>query len=298
MRTRRSRSRILAPGRIPDTAATESAQVQAQFLRPEQILAVRRRTGLAFLPLGPLEWHGPHLPLGVDPLRAEMAAVELARVMGGVALPTLYMGTERERAPEMLRHIGFKGDEYVVGMDFPACGLRSLYCSEEMFGLVLRGWLDLIHRSWGFRRIVIVNGHGGENHLAVIARLRREYEAESELRVAAVMPVLGFPHGDSGHATLEETETLMARYPECVNLSKLPRRGVPLRNLSWAIVDGDTFCGWRHTGTVAGAEDPRDANSRRGAMVFARTLRQLVRHLEAWLKRGPVPRSRRRRRKV
>jgi creatinine amidohydrolase len=267
--------------------------VQAQFLRPEQILAVRRRTGLAFLPLGPLEWHGPHLPLGVDPLRAEMAAVELARIMGGVALPTLYMGTERERAPEMLRHIGFQGDEYVVGMDFPACTLRSLYCPEELFGLVLRGWLDLLHRSWGFRRIVIVNGHGGENHLAVIARLRREYEEESDAKVAAVMPVLGFPHGDSGHATLEETETLMARYPECVNLRKLPRRGVPLRNLSWAIVDGDTFSGRRHTGTVAEAEDPRDANPRRGAKVFARTLGQLVRHLDAWLKRGPVLRLRR-----
>ena len=181
MRTGRNPSR---PGRIPDAATTEPGHVQAQFLRPEQILAIRRRTSLAFLPLGPLEWHGPHLPLGVDPLRAEMAAVELARVMGGVALPTLYMGTERERAPAMLRHIGFKGDEYVVGMDFPACGLRSLYCPEEMFGLVLRGWLELIHRSWGFRRIVIVNGHGGENHLAVINRLRLEYEAGGEVRVA------------------------------------------------------------------------------------------------------------------
>jgi creatinine amidohydrolase len=286
------------PGRIPDIATTEPAHVQAQFLRPDQILAVRRRTSLAFLPLGPLEWHGPHLPLGVDPLRAEMAAVELARVMGGVALPTLYMGTERERAPEMLRRIGFKGDEYVVGMDFPACSLRSLYCSEEMFGLVLRGWLDLIHRFWGFRRIVIVNGHGGENHLAVINRLRLEYEAAGEVRVATVMPVLGFPHGDCGHATLEETETLMARYPECTDLCKLPRRGVALRNLRWAIVDGDTFSGRRHTGTVAATEDPRDADVRRGARIFARTLDQLVRYLDAWLNHRSVPRSRRGCRKV
>ena len=271
--------------------------MQAQFLRPEQILAIRRRTSLAFLPLGPLEWHGPHLPLGVDPLRAEMAAVELARTMGGLALPTLYMGTERERSPAMLRHIGFKGDEYVVGMDFPANSLRSLYCPEEMFGLVLRGWLDLLHRAWGFRRIVIVNGHGGENHLAVIRRLRQEYEAGGELRVATVMPALGFPHGDSGHATCEETETLMARYPESIDLGTLPRRDVPLQNRRWAIVDGDTFCGRRHTGTVAASEDPRGADPRRGAKTFARTLGQLVRHLEAWLNPRSVPRPRRTRRK-
>jgi creatinine amidohydrolase len=295
MRNGRSPS---TPERIPGAATKEPRHVQAQFLRPEQILAIRERTSLAFLPLGPLEWHGPHLPLGVDPLRAEMAAVELARAMGGLALPTLYMGTERERSPAMLRNIGFKGDEYVVGMDFPANGLRSLYCPEETFAVVLRGWLDLLHRAWGFRRIVIVNGHGGENHLAVIKRLRREYEAEGEVKVATVMPVLGFPHGDSGHATLEETETLMARYPKCIDLGKLPRRGVPLRNLHWAIVDGDTFSGRRHTGTVAVAEDPRDANPQRGARIFARTLRQLVRHLDAWLKRGSVSRSRRKRRKM
>jgi len=294
MRTDRDPSR---PGRISDTAATGSGQVQAQFLRPEQILAIRRRTSLAFLPLGPLEWHGPHLPLGVDPLLAEMAAVELARVMGGLALPTLYMGTERERSPAMLRHIGFKGDEYVVGMDFPANGLRSLYCPEEMFGLVLRGWLDLLSRSWGFRRIVIVNGHGGENHLAVIQRLRREYEAGGEVRVATVMPVLGFPHGSSGHATRGETEALMVRYPECIDLARLPRRGAPLQNLRWAIVDGNTFCGRRHTGTVAATEDPRDADARRGARTFARTLGQLVRYLEAWLKASPASRSRRQRSK-
>lgn len=295
MRTRQNRSR---PRQSPGPAVAESAQVQAQFLRPDQILAIRRRTSLAFLPLGPLEWHGPHLPLGVDPLRAEMAAVELARAMGGVALPTLYMGTERERAGEMLRRIGFKGDEYVVGMDFPACDLRSLYCPEELFGLVLRGWLDLIHRSWGFRRIVIVNGHGGENHLAVINRLRREYEVERDVRVAMVMPALGFPHGGWGHATREETETLMARYPECVDLRKLPRRGVPLQNLRWAIVDDGTFRGRRRTGTVAATEDPRDADSRRGARTSARTLGQLVRYLDAWLNPRSVSRPRRRRRKV
>ena len=101
-----------------------------------------------------------------------------------------------------------------------------------------------------------------------------------------------------GHATREETETLMARYPECIDLSTLPRRGVPLRNLRWAIVDGDTFCGRRHTGTVAAAEDPRDADARRGARNFARTLGQLVRYLDAWLNRKSVPRPRRWRRKA
>jgi hypothetical protein len=113
-----------------------------------------------------------------------------------------------------------------------------------------------------------------------------------------VMPALGFPHGGWGHATREETETLMARYPECVDLRKLPRRGVPLQNLHWAIVDDGTFRGRRRTGTVAATEDPRDADSRRGARSVARTLGQLVRYLDAWLNPRSVPRPRRGRRKV
>jgi len=54
---------------------------------------------MAFPPLGPLEWHGPHLPLGVDALNAEAVAWRVAQEVGGVVLPALYVDTERERPP-------------------------------------------------------------------------------------------------------------------------------------------------------------------------------------------------------
>jgi hypothetical protein len=41
---------------------------EVQYLRPDQVVASRDANGIIFLPLAPLEWHGPHLPLGVDPL--------------------------------------------------------------------------------------------------------------------------------------------------------------------------------------------------------------------------------------
>ena len=37
-------------------------------LNPVPTLREMRRCPVAFLPLAPLEWHGPHLPYGVDPL--------------------------------------------------------------------------------------------------------------------------------------------------------------------------------------------------------------------------------------
>ena len=59
---------------------TQHAEIQ--YLRPEQILESRDQHSIVYLPIGPLEWHGPHLPLGVDPLRAQVAAIELAKQIG------------------------------------------------------------------------------------------------------------------------------------------------------------------------------------------------------------------------
>ena len=73
-------------------------ETRLQWLRPDEILAERQRCPVIYLPLGPLEWHGPHLPFGTDPLQAEHTALLLAEKLGGVVHPTLYIGTERERS--------------------------------------------------------------------------------------------------------------------------------------------------------------------------------------------------------
>lgn len=260
-----------------------AARIEVQTMRPAEIIAHRDRHGLIFLPLAPLEWHGPHLPLGVDPLRAYHAAMALARNLDGLVYPTVYAGTERERSAEMLRNIGFRGDEYITGMDFPDCALGSLYFPEEVFALLLRTILDLLITSWSFRRIVIVNGHGGENHLAVIARLCREFEATRGVRIVHVMPMENFPEHGWGHATLEETETLLACEPDSVDLAALPPADTALENRRWAIVDDASFRGRAPDAIVAAAEDPRQADPARGRQRFERTLTQLTAHLETAL---------------
>ena len=107
-------------------------EVRLQWLRPDEVVAERERVPIVYLPIGPLEWHGPHLPLGTDPLQAEHTAIGLAEKIGGVVHPTLFIGTERERAPELLRDLGFEGDEWIVGMDFPGNSLPSLYSPEDV----------------------------------------------------------------------------------------------------------------------------------------------------------------------
>ena len=88
----------------------------------------------------------------------------MAERVGGVVLPTFFWGTERERPEEMVADLGFEKGQYVVGMDFPANILPSLYCREEFLALLVRELLTLLIRQQ-YKLIVLVNGHGARNHL-------------------------------------------------------------------------------------------------------------------------------------
>ena len=76
---------------------TGTPPVEFERMSPEEVLAARRRAAVVFLPVGPLEWHGPHLPLGTDGLVAHHIAVLVARQTGGVVLPTMFVGTDSLR---------------------------------------------------------------------------------------------------------------------------------------------------------------------------------------------------------
>jgi len=101
---------------------------------------VERRLGLddrAILPLGSTEQHG-FLSLSVDSILSERVATEAAQPLGVPVFPVVPYGIT----------------PYFLG--YP--GTVSLRV-ETYIGLV-RDILDGLHRQ-GFRRILIVNGHGG-----------------------------------------------------------------------------------------------------------------------------------------
>jgi len=255
------------------------------FLRPEQILAEMERCPLAYLPLGPLEWHGPHLPLGVDPLNAQNAAEQAAERTGGLVFPTLYWGTERERSAEMLEWLGLDPLSYVVGMDFPANSLPSSYCSEEAFGLLAREQIHLIGRM-GFQLIVLVSGHAATNHLDVLNRLALEFNALSPLRVMVVLPFVTNPAGvmEVGHASRIETAVMLALHPATVQIENLPALPVPLHNGDWAVVDYETFLGQPTPDhTVHAQDDPRLAQAEQGEQTISQAVEQIVRRVRVEL---------------
>jgi creatinine amidohydrolase len=232
-------------------------------MRPAEIAQAIVEAPVAYLPVGPLEWHGPHCNVGTDPLNAQYLAHEAVKITGGLVFPTLFLGTERERSAYDLNNLGFPQDQWVVGMDFPANPLPSLYASEEVFAITLREYLRLISR-WNVRLVVVVNGHGATNHLNTIDRLVNEYNQLNQARYLHFFPyVPGKEGGETlvGHAARLETSLMMALYPDAVDLSALPPKPEPMYYRDWAIVDWFAFIGKPTADrTIAPDDDPRDAS--------------------------------------
>lgn len=228
------------------------------YLRPSQILKRLADVSVVYIPLAMLEWHGPHLPYGTDPLSAERIADDACRLTGGLVWPTVYFGTERERSPKELESLGFSKDQYVVGMDFPANSLPSAYCSEEIFGIIVREALREV-ASLKAKLAVIVNGHGGANHVAVLHRLTTEFNHTTALHV--LMPAWrppAKPRPGGGHADWIETSMMMSICPQSVDLSELPDRSRRLRFVDFGIVSGGGFSGKGPADkTVEDSNDPR-----------------------------------------
>jgi len=75
-----------------------SGCVQYERLRPAQIAERRAAFPVAYLPIGTIEWHGEHNPVGLDTLKIHGLMIECADRIGGLVFPPLYYGESREQA--------------------------------------------------------------------------------------------------------------------------------------------------------------------------------------------------------
>ncbi|MBC7078492.1 MAG: creatininase family protein, partial [Synergistales bacterium] len=114
------------------------------------------RSDLVIVPVGSLEEHGPHNPLGTDFIIAREAARLVGERVGAPVTPVLPLGY-------CLGLTGFPG---TVSID-PELFRRLVFSLCE--GLV----------RWGARRFLFVNGHGGNTAIlnVVALDLRKQYGA-------------------------------------------------------------------------------------------------------------------------
>lgn len=186
-------------------------------LQPHEFRARLSERPLAYLPLGTLEWHGEHLPLGTDAIISEGIMVDAARQVGGIVMPPIHLG------PDSV-HLGENGEE-LIGMDFaesttPKRALEgsAYWVSDGFFLTIVEAILVQLKRA-GFKA-VFAEGHGMSRGPCL--RHAADLEARLGIKVLGVTRDL-FDRWQSlkDHAALNETEGVMAVRRDLVDLSRL-----------------------------------------------------------------------------
>ncbi len=228
-----------------------------QYLRPGQVKERLAQTPVIYIPVGPIEWHGLHMPMGPDPLNAQTVALATCRITGGAVWPTLYFGAATLRSPEQSRKLyGLEGDHWVWSVDLPNNIIPSAFCSDDMLAMIVREAVREASQM-GAKLVIIISGHGAGAHMQALERVALEVSADTETRVKvrgawAVKPL--YPEKD-GHACAAETSLMMAE-TRAVDLKQLPPLPELLRYPETGVVDD-----WSSTGrtgySVTEGADPR-----------------------------------------
>jgi creatinine amidohydrolase len=223
-------------------------------------LAAAAPDSVLLLPVGAVEQHGPHLPLGTDTLLARTVAERAAERAAEEGVPVVL-------APAL----PYGHSEHHV---FPGAGAASV--RADTLAAVLRDLLSSLHRS-GFRRFLLVNGHGGNDEtIRTVSKT-----AVLDLPIA-VGTVNYWQAGDAaepapdgadvpGHAGWWETSLVLAAGPELVRLDRAESELAAPRGLfSYEAVPGlnlQRYGEWERSG---GTTDPAaGADGEAGARILA-----------------------------
>jgi len=174
-------------------------KVRYEELLVGELEDARDRAPLIYLPIGSLEYHGWHLPMGFDGLHAEALCVQAAMETGGVTLPPTYWGTRG--------HEGYPG---------------SLLLREETVAALIGNVLDCLVEQQ-YRLVVIFTGHHPEVQGELLKRVAAEsMEAHPGLRVLVLDPFSLHPTDKHlEHAGCIETSAMLHLRPELVDMDQL-----------------------------------------------------------------------------
>ncbi|MCC7354038.1 MAG: creatininase family protein [Anaerolineae bacterium] len=174
------------------------AKVDWAEMLPYELAAAIATAPVCYLPLGTLEFHGWHLPLGFDALKAQAICRRCAQITGGVVMPPNFWGIGGG-------HKGYAG---------------SAIADDDLLPSILRNALREVRRN-GFKVAVVLTGHyPGEQVIAVKAASAEA--GAPDFSVIALPEHEAFPTETRGdHAAKWETSLGLALFPEQVEMDRL-----------------------------------------------------------------------------
>ena len=164
--------------------------------------AIEQSKGTCLLPFGILEKHGPQLPLGTDLLNVRYASLHAAEKEFAVVFPEYYFGQIFEAKHEP----------------------GTMAYSRDLQLKLLQETTDEMARN-GCKKIVIVNGHGGNESLLPFfaqSQLENPHDYVVYVQWGRDEPKGGPQKQDAldMHAGQTETSTMMISHPELVHLDR------------------------------------------------------------------------------
>src|SRR5690349_16452019 len=199
MRFRRS---ILMLAAVASAAAQPLSVKWEELTAGDFVAAIQKAQGTCLLPFGILEKHGPQLPLGTDLINVRYAALHGAGQEYAVVYPEYYFGQIFEARHE------------------PGTIAYSAKLQLEL----LQETTDEMARN-GCKKIIIANGHGGNNHL--LPYFAQAQMATPKDYVVYVYNRSSYPPGRpklkstvDAHAGESETAHLMISRPDLVHLDR------------------------------------------------------------------------------
>ncbi|MGQ9782179.1 MAG: creatininase family protein [Nitrososphaeria archaeon] len=252
---------------------------------PEVREAVKQER-VPLIPVGSTEQHGPHLPTKTDALLTFEVCKAVAEKIPDIAL--------------VMPAVSYGYNEH--HFDFPA----TIHIDHEtLIRFVIDIGKSLAYH--GFKRMIIVNGHGSNQAPMEIAARRITLETNAicaSLGYWAIAPeAYKLLRGQSSHACDLETSLMLYLAPELVDMSKAVRDwNVPKSKFIRYGVEpgGDYFAAaggsvqfmdwWSRMSRTGIVGDPTKADGERGRQMFEMFVGKLAEFVEEFKRRKILPR--------
>lgn len=252
------------------------SEIEWWRLKAGELNALAARNATVILPVGSTEQHGPHLPTQVDALLSgEVARRAARRVAPGlpvVVAPTVWSGLAEH-------HMSLGG---------------TLSLDLATFHALLRCLCRSILRH-GFRRVLLLNGHGG--NIAALTAIVNDFALEFDAPIATTSYWLLARDAFAKilerqttvrHACEAETSMLLALAPDLVDMTRVAEAVGPTERELAEAAGTDAAIRYRSfkARTRHGAiGDPRAASAEKGERLLdaaAEAVAQLVANEEFW----------------
>lgn len=226
-----------------------------------------RESGVCLLPISCLERHSDHLPLGTDMFTAYELSKQAAEIEPAVVFPHYYFGQIYEAR----------------------CFPGTITIPPVLLIELLSHVVDEIGRN-GFKKIILISGHGGNRHLLPFfcqcqLSERKDYQVyyfqrtKSPEQQAEIKNLRETNYGE--HADEVETSMILALRPELVHMDRIAEPAPPLGRMKAHLEGCYNGLHWYADHPEHYSGDARTSTAEKGRRMIEIEVENLVRMIAA-----------------